>query len=75
MKCNGDCFNCIFSDCIASDAEIMAMEHNETVAERERKTRQNEYYYRWCDAHREEYLKYHREYMQNWRAKKKEAAV
>lgn len=25
MKCNGDCFNCIYDDCILSDSNIKSL--------------------------------------------------
>lgn len=77
-----DCLNCNYPDCIASDKEIMEMEHKR----QRRNSWRREYYERhkteeisrtkrWNASHKEQIKKYNREWMKAYRAKQKEAAV
>ena len=35
MQCNGDCFNCIYPDCVASEQEISKLDYLERKKRRE----------------------------------------
>lgn len=78
MKCNRDCFNCPFDDCIEDELELedyraeAEMEREllfpKTAAQKKVAAQQKA----WYEANREKYNRYMREYMREYKRRKRE---
>jgi len=82
-KCNEDCFNCPYEDCILSDSDILKREKISDELERQArimsykphkhkpKKDKKEYKHNYYQEHREELLDYQRIYYQNHKEKRR----
>lgn len=66
MTCNGDCFNCIYDDCVcetdARQRESRRLRYQNRTEEE--KTKSREYFNKWRKANSEKLKEYHRKYYQ-----------
>ena len=69
--CNGDCFNCIYPDCIVDDhitkEEIAASKELDREAKWQDKDNRERHLAEYRAAHREEYNAYQNAYQREWR--------
>lgn len=73
MKCNNDCFNCQYTDCILPDSDIRNGQRGRPrkyLTEAERKAANVRKSQKWAEKHRGEKRVYDREYYHNVRKPK-----
>ena len=67
-KCDGNCMNCVYSDCILTDLEARQMEIDFSTYEEPAKKVS-----KWHEEHREQQLVYYREYYEKHKEKIKKS--